>query len=402
MEERLERVPFPRPVHVSIPHDERPHRFVAGNLSAGGMFVRGEPRPPAGTPLQVSLEAKGKVFPFAEAEVVWNADPETWSKEGRTPGFGLRFTRFLHPHSQLLIDHILGRHRPALPPEVGEQLVGEVELPAPVGPPPGFMQQPLEELTPRQFGVPITPRPPGAPPLEVALEPPRDGWVRAGVAVALVALLAAVAAAGVHYARRDTASLAAARGQKVIAAPARPGAPAAPVAEALRETVEPPVKAEAPVAPVPAPARVVAPEPEPVLVEPLVAARSPAPAPPPPGKAGPQHAAPSSPLARVGLPSGGATAVSWREVSGVLEVTVALADGAEVERAFALSAPARLVIDLASVPPAGSVRTESADARVAAVRVGAREGGTRLVLDLASPAGKVEREGHVVRAALVR
>jgi AMIN domain len=67
---------------------------------------------PTGTKVALSLEAGGHALPFAEAEVVWNR-PD--APEAGTPGFGVRFERFLHPRAQELVAYLcdnLERGRP--------------------------------------------------------------------------------------------------------------------------------------------------------------------------------------------------------------------------------------------------------------------------------------------------
>ncbi len=403
MQERLERVPFPRPVHVAFPDDEeRPHRCVAGNISYGGMFVRGEARPKEGTPVALSLEAKGRLYPFAEGEVVWRADPEAWTQEGRVPGFGVRFTRFLHPRSDSLIEHMMERHVQPLPPEVGEQLVG-----APEAEPPSFVVEPAP--TPSWIGSELADKeldlggeiPPTAP----TQVPP----VRWGAAALMVTALVAVAVGGVFFARSRVQALPQAGAQTVIPAPHRPGtdaeeahaafaqvdvaqlAPATPpsaVVKPVPEAAATAARTPTPSAPVAAPT----PQPTPAPTPAPTAARAPAPAPAPSVKG---HAA---------LPSGGATALSWRQgADGAIEVKVSLADGAGVDRVFALKAPSRLVIDLTGDSPSGSARADGDGAVVGSVRVGAREGGTRLVLDLSGTVAKVEQQGPAhVRFTLAR
>src|SRR5687768_7700315 len=106
MTERAPRASFSRPIHIAIPGwSERPRKLIAGNISRGGMFVRCDAQMPEGTPLDISLEAKGKVFPFARAEVVWSKEAAKTRGKG-TAGFGVRFVEFHHPKANALLDQL--------------------------------------------------------------------------------------------------------------------------------------------------------------------------------------------------------------------------------------------------------------------------------------------------------
>lgn len=97
--ERSSRAPFKYPVRVTIA-GERVVRVLSGDLSTTGMFlVMAEP-PETGTVVQLAFEAGGRVLPFAEGEVAWRRATETRG------GFGVRFTRFLHPRAKALIDYL--------------------------------------------------------------------------------------------------------------------------------------------------------------------------------------------------------------------------------------------------------------------------------------------------------
>ncbi|MFZ5446370.1 MAG: PilZ domain-containing protein [Myxococcota bacterium] len=97
--DRSSRAPFKYPVRVTIA-GERVVRVLSGDLSTTGMFlVMAEP-PEPGTVVQLAFEAGGRVLPFAEGEVAWRRTSDTRG------GFGVRFTRFLHPRAKALIDYL--------------------------------------------------------------------------------------------------------------------------------------------------------------------------------------------------------------------------------------------------------------------------------------------------------
>ncbi len=93
--ERSSRAPFKYPVRVTIA-GERVVRVLAGDLSPHGMFLCMAEPPEAGTVVVLAFEAGGKVLPFAEGEVAWR-------RTQARGGFGVRFTRFLHPRAQALV-----------------------------------------------------------------------------------------------------------------------------------------------------------------------------------------------------------------------------------------------------------------------------------------------------------
>lgn len=429
MQERLERVPFPRPVHVSFLADgeglgEQSVRVEAENLSHGGMFVRTEEQPELGSAVSVGLEARGKIFPFAEGEVVWFKEP----LDARPPGFGVRFTKFLNPRSPELIEHIFDRAL-AVQQDVQAELaqaepeVEPVEPVAPVEPAEpveqarpkwSLLSQPIADLTPEEQEADEGPLSFGAQEAAPALEAdwvptaqhmtevedgplrpsevldPRSRWFAAG---AVLALLLVAALGGVLAAQWSVSKQQPEEGRQIIAAPPSPAS-----AEASAEAfVEPPAPAPAPapsveVIPAPTPAA----PPAPVVAAPVVPAAPPA----PPAPA--VRAPPPSQSGSARLPSGGAASVSWKQSGNAIEVSVALADGARIDRAFALSTPSRLVIDIDRVKPSGSAEVKGDGSLVRSVRVGQRENGTRLVLDLSRPASGAEMKGRTVRATLGR
>jgi hypothetical protein len=97
--ERSTRAPFKYPVRVTIAGD-RVVRVLSGDLSTSGMFLLMADPPPAGTVVQLAFEVAGRVLQFAEGEVAW---ARSANERG---GFGVRFTRFLHPRAAALIDYL--------------------------------------------------------------------------------------------------------------------------------------------------------------------------------------------------------------------------------------------------------------------------------------------------------
>src|SRR6476469_8887758 len=105
---RLERVPFARPVRVTPLSGGQPSlRLVGGNLSRSGMFLKSPLTLEPGTKVALSLEAKGQSLPFAEGEVIWEREEK--AAAGENPGFGVKFTQFLHPRSPELVDALVSR-----------------------------------------------------------------------------------------------------------------------------------------------------------------------------------------------------------------------------------------------------------------------------------------------------
>src|SRR5882724_2419975 len=109
--QRNHRVRFKRAVRV-VPLVEGPpraFRVLSGNLSKQGMYLA-MPEPfQEGTRLALSLEAGGRVLPFAQAEVVWrrSLDAKTVIVPGNTSGLGVRFTSFLHPRAHELVHYLV-------------------------------------------------------------------------------------------------------------------------------------------------------------------------------------------------------------------------------------------------------------------------------------------------------
>ena len=105
--DRDPRVRFKHPVRVvPIGGPPRAYRVLASNISKEGMFLRMPTPFDAGTRVALSLEAGGRVLPFAQAEVVWR-DLEETKAPGCGAGFGVRFTGFLHPRAHELVDYLV-------------------------------------------------------------------------------------------------------------------------------------------------------------------------------------------------------------------------------------------------------------------------------------------------------
>ena len=96
--ERCSRAPLKHPVRVTIA-GERVVRVLSGDISANGMFLVMPDPPEPGTVVTMAFEAGGKVLPFAEGEVAWR-------RSQAQGGFGVRFTRYLHPRARALVDYL--------------------------------------------------------------------------------------------------------------------------------------------------------------------------------------------------------------------------------------------------------------------------------------------------------
>ncbi len=330
---RSHRVRFKKAVRVVPLVDGPPRAFrvLSGNLSKQGMFLA-MPEPLAeGTKVALSLEAGGRVLPFAQAEVMWRSvgegDGTVQPGKGAAggAGFGVRFTNFLHPRAHELVEY----------------LVSNLDT-----------------------GRPL------------AL-PPKKRWKKVAKWGGGLAASLALAGLGVILARQ------------ISVAPPEPMEHAEPVA-AVEPAPEAPAPAEAapdaPAAVAAAPEPVAAPEPEPAIQhepvpqEPVLAAAQPE-----------AVARPAAPLASTGLlplPKCGASSLRWQQRDNKVALEVAPASGAKFAAAFRMKSPERLVIDLDGAAPKRSHVVKSTDIpNVVSLRIGKRKtGGTRLVLDLKKPA----------------
>lgn len=99
------RVPFQAPVRVCAENNPTTYRVLSADLSDGGIFLQ-MPMPFAqGTRLQLSLEAGGKVLPFAEGEVAWRRTMPL--PEQVKPGAAVRFTSFKSKRANLLVQNLV-------------------------------------------------------------------------------------------------------------------------------------------------------------------------------------------------------------------------------------------------------------------------------------------------------
>lgn len=341
---RERRVPFARPVRVVplVQGPPRAYRLLSTNLSRGGIFLSTPTPFEEGTQVALSLEAGGRVLPFAQGEVRWGGG------DAPAGGVGVKFTGYLHPRAQEMVDYLVAAV------ERGSKL----------------------ELAPFD-------------------EAPKSNWL-VGAAIGAVMLLACTAFF-VFSSMRNTVP--------------EPGGiselpPAIEVVPPARTADDPPTPASALVPP---PAAAVeaapvepaaAPVPAPVPVEAAPAAVAPAPVPPPVVAAKPATPAPTSAPAKkagtaghVALPKSALKGLSW---SAERAFTVELSGNASIERAFLMSGPSRLVIDLSGAVPAKSFTKPVSGGTVVRVRLGLRPKGTRVVIDLATPASSVAREGNTL------
>ena len=121
-QKRLSRVRFKHPIRVvTLEGQPRVIRTLTANVSRKGLFLRMPEPLPMGTKVALSLEAGGRALALAQAEVVWGRVNQS-QLPGRFPGCGVRFTEFMHPRAEELVDylvHNLDRGKPLMlaPPE---------------------------------------------------------------------------------------------------------------------------------------------------------------------------------------------------------------------------------------------------------------------------------------------
>ncbi len=317
--DRDPRVRFKHPVRVvPIGGPPRAYRVLASNLSKDGMFLRMPTPFDTGTKVALSLEAGGRVLPFAQGEVVWR-DLEEAKAPGRGAGFGVRFTGFLHPRAHELVDYLV---------------------------------QNLET------GKPLSAPEPASPWRK------RMVWIAAGLAA--VILGAGITTALLKMYRAPPVEVAkAAPIEEVKALPVVEVAPLpAPIAAVAATTVDAPANVEA--------AKVEAPKVEAPKVE------APAPV---------KLAAPAAEAQSFAIPSGAVKSITTTVEGSQLLVTLTLATGAGITKAFTLARPDRLAIDVHGAAPKKS-HTVSGSGVVQKVRIGKLPKGTRIVLDLSRAPGK--------------
>ena len=304
--------------------------MLASNLSKEGMFLRMPTPFDAGTKVALSLEAGGRVLPFAQAEVVWR-DLDEAKSPGRAAGFGVRFTGFLHPRAHELVDYL---------------------------------------VTNLETGKPLN------APVAASAWRKRLVWIAAGLAAVIIGGVLTTAA--FRFFRTPAGAVVAAveapaAEAVVVVAPVVDAAPVLEVAPAMEyPLVEPPIEAEAAVADVAIEAKVEAP-------------RKAAPA--PEGLSEAVLVEPAKPeLQTVKIPSGSVRSISAKVEGDRLSLSLTLASGASITNAFTLRNPERLAIDVRGPAPKLSHVVKGTGV-VQKVRIGKLPRGTRVVLDLARSTG---------------
>jgi hypothetical protein len=337
---RQHRVRFKRAVRV-VPLVEGPpraFRVLSGNLSKQGMFLA-MPEPfQEGTRVALSLEAGGRVLPFAQAEVVWRklTDAKHEPDGPGTSGFGVRFTNFLHPRAHELVQY----------------LVDNLDT-----------GRPLALPRPKRWK-------------RIAM------WSAGAMASAMLAAFGVFLAQKLSSGAEDTVVPPPAPAEIAEVAPPVPvAAPATPTAEATDPAAQKAPAHDAIAAPAPAPVAA------PVIAEPEPAPRAEEPTPVAAVRQAARPTDDSSATGLLPLPKCGASSLRWSQHGNVLEIEVAAASGAKMLSAFRMKKPERLVIDLNGAAPKKSHSTKAEIPNVSNLRIGKRGGGgTRLVLDLSKPA----------------
>jgi hypothetical protein len=171
-----------------------------------------------------------------------------------------------------------------------------------------------------------------------------------------------------------------------VAAPSRPvvieqgltcaaPAPVAPLAKPVEVAVSTPVvekKPAAKVRPAPLPEK---PRATPVMTRTAASAVKP------------------SPFSSTPIPSGAARLVNVSRVSGSLRVAIDAVAGGHVTNVTTLQNPARLVIDVAGIPPISNHQLALNDSELRSIAVGKQGKGTRLVIDLVRLPTRVKQQG---------
>lgn len=301
VQDRSSRAPLKHPVRVTIA-GERVVRVLSGDLSQNGMFLMMADPPEAGTVVTLAFEAGGKVLPFAEGEVAWR-------RANVRGGFGVRFTRYLHPRASALVDFLC------------ENVEGGTTL-KPQGP--------------------------------VTRVPRVRRW--SGLAV--------LAAAAVFFVAQSNPA-------PTPPVALLPGLACLPPASAAGPTTAPPVKARAPTR---LPEK---PRATPTLTRTVKAASA--------VKPGLFSSTP--------IPSGAARLVNVSRVSGLLKVAVDAVAGGRVSRLATLQNPARLIIDVAGLPPIADHVVGVSDSELRKITVTRQGKGTRLIIELVRLPTRVVQQG---------
>jgi hypothetical protein len=340
--QREARVRFQHPIRVvTLEGQPRVIRTLTSNVSRDGLFVRmPEPLPP-GMKVALSLEAGGRALALAQAEVRWNG-PDADEVTERFPGCGVRFTEFMHPRAEELVQY----------------LVKNLDT-----------------------GKPL------------ALAPPEKRWMKylpfaGGGALLLCAAMAALILwdpGEVELEPESPSIQLQAETPKVLPLPSGEGRGEGKSPEQL-----PPPE---PVATAPEPV----PEPEPVIAKVAVAPvelKVEAPKPPPPAPAPSKRKAERQ--GDVKLAAGASPQLHWEITGSELRLVPQLPDGVQISRAFVLTGPARAVFDLTGGTEARSVTVPAAPPYATAVRIGKQPAGTRIVVDLDSAPKKTRTDGDVL------
>ena len=396
-QKRMSRVRFKHPIRVvTLEGQPRVIRTLTANVSRKGLFLRMPEPLPMGTKVALSLEAGGRAFALAQAEVVWGrAQPS--QMPGRFPGCGVRFTEFMHPRAEELVQYLvrnLDQGKPLMlaPPErrwmrwMPHAAVGALiacaalamfVLWTPSAPEPLDEEAPTASL---QLGtISLSPgggrgEPSDAPVASVQAEP-----------IALTVPADALAAKPEPVAAEP---------EPIIAKP-----------EAVASKPEPVVANPEPIAAKPEP--VVA-NPEPIAAKPESVPAKPAPVavtkpepatrskPEPPAKANSPKVTTAGQKGTVPLPSGAAASLKWTLTGSELRLAPELSSGAQVTKAFLLTSPARAVFDLSGAAPSKSHQVAAAPPYSSAVRLGKPGSGTRIVIDLDSAPKSSRQDGDAL------
>ena len=412
---RGRRVRFKHPVRVTtIDGEPRAWRTLSANLSRHGLFVR-MPQPlEPGTRVAISLEARGQALPLAQGEVRWcRYNPS--ELDGRFQGCGVRFTDYLHPRAGELVEYLVESLDTGKPLKVAPRRRRWWPMVALLGA--AAVSYAAILLVPSE-PLPLPAENEGPGPLAVVAVAPRTTEELA----AAVSPAVDEAEPGNSEAEKDAPTPAVALREPTPPAPASAlsgevtttRATAVASLEAVAAPLEPPTLARGALVASPTPA--LAATPTPVASPPSPPEPSAAPAasprlgpdamtPPPVAALTPRSSSeeavlraaarrPPSPRGdpadgQLRLPSGAATAVSWRASPEGLDVRPELRADSHVARVFTLSDPPRLVFDIEGSPPARSHAMAPSSALITRVRLGKQGNRTRVVLDLASQPHRV-------------
>ena len=308
--DRSSRAPLKHPVRVTIA-GERVVRVLSGDISPNGMFLMMADPPESGTVVSLAFEAGGKVLPFAEGEVAWRRS------EARG-GFGVRFTRYLHPRAKALVD---------------------------------FLAENIEHGTSLK-----------------AQRPPRRArpvrrWSGFAILAAVVSFLVTWGNPPAPRPSMEAGPVCMPQARARVAVP-----------ELVVSTVERP---ETKPAPKPRPPSRLPEKPKAVAV----LARTVA------------SAAKPGQFSSTPIPSGAARLVNVSRVSGSLRVAVDVVAGGHVRGVATLQNPARLIIDVAGIPPVANHVVALADSELRQISATKQGKDTRLIIELVRLPTRVVQQG---------